>query len=63
MDYAAQAGDRALTQLAHDEAAAYYRQGLELLAVAHGPDDESRRLELLITSGRPNSERATRAIA
>ena len=31
VDYATRAGDRALAQLAHDEAVAYYRQALELL--------------------------------
>ena len=51
VDYAAQAGDRALAQLAHDEAAAYYRQALDLLAVAERPGDESRRVELLISLG------------
>lgn len=51
MSYATQAGDRALAQLAHDEAVAYYRQALELQAVAQGPMDESRRLELLISLG------------
>ncbi len=51
VEYATQAGDRALAQLAHDEAAADYRQGIELLALAEGPGDESRRLELLISLG------------
>jgi class 3 adenylate cyclase/tetratricopeptide (TPR) repeat protein len=36
VDYATKAGDRALAQLAHDEAVAYYRQALELLDSA-GP--------------------------
>lgn len=49
--YAAQAGDRALAQLAHDEAAAYYRQALELLAVADGPGDDPRKVELLVSLG------------
>jgi DNA-binding CsgD family transcriptional regulator len=51
VSYATQAGDRALVQLAHDEAVAYYRQALELQEVAQGPVDESRRLELLISLG------------
>jgi class 3 adenylate cyclase len=51
IDYAARAGDRALAQLAPDEAAAYYQQALELLQVADGPVDESRRLALLISLG------------
>ena len=51
VDYAVRAGDRALAQLAHDEAAAYYRQALDLLpAVADGAA-EARRLELLISLG------------
>jgi DNA-binding CsgD family transcriptional regulator/tetratricopeptide (TPR) repeat protein len=49
--YASQAGDRALAQLAHDEAAAYYRQALELLAVAEGPGDDPRKVELLLSLG------------
>ena len=51
MEYAARAGDRALAQLAHDEAVAYYRQALELLGLAGAPSDEPRRLELLISLG------------
>ena len=31
VDYSTRAGDRALAQLAHDEAAGYYRQALDLL--------------------------------
>ena len=49
VDYAARAGDRALTQLAPDEAVAYYRQALELLDVA-GPAP-GQRLRLLIALG------------
>jgi DNA-binding SARP family transcriptional activator len=51
VDYAARAGDRALAQLAHDEAVAYYGQALELLDVTEGPPDEALRLELLISLG------------
>src|SRR5207253_2342359 len=57
LDYAARAGDRALAQLAHDEAVAYYRQALQLCddaagsGVALGDDEERRRLELLIALG------------
>jgi tetratricopeptide (TPR) repeat protein len=51
VDYAARAGDRALAQLAHDEAAAYYRQALELLKVAEGSPDDGRPVELLIALG------------
>jgi tetratricopeptide (TPR) repeat protein len=49
VDFAARAGDRAVTLLAHDEAVAYYRQALELLPEA--PPDEGRRLQLLISLG------------
>ena len=51
IEYASRAGDRALDQLAHDEAAAYYRQALELLDPAARPDGEARRCELLIALG------------
>ena len=51
IDYAARAGDRALVQLAYDEAAAYYHQALELLAVAEGLPDDGRQVELLIGLG------------
>jgi class 3 adenylate cyclase len=50
VDYATRAGDRALAQLAHDEAAAYYRQALELLDVAEGSADR-QRIRLLIALG------------
>ena len=49
VDYAARAGDRALSQLAPDEATAYYRQALELLDVAE--PDEGQRLRLLVALG------------
>jgi class 3 adenylate cyclase/tetratricopeptide (TPR) repeat protein len=51
VDYATRAGDRALTQLAHDEAASYYAQALELLTAAGATADDPRRLELLISRG------------
>jgi class 3 adenylate cyclase len=56
VDYAARAGDRALAQLAHDEAVAYYRQALQLIGI--GPtgsqadsDSDRRRMQLLIALG------------
>ncbi|MGH9004835.1 MAG: hypothetical protein ACRDYV_17065, partial [Acidimicrobiia bacterium] len=49
--YAARAGDRALAQLAHDEAVAYYLQALELAEVADDPPDETWRIDLLIGLG------------
>jgi tetratricopeptide (TPR) repeat protein len=51
VEYASRAGDRALAQLAHDEAVGYYRQALELLEEAAGPTDDAGRLELLISLG------------
>jgi class 3 adenylate cyclase len=48
--YATRAGDRALAQLAHDEAAGWYGQALELLDDAEGAD-HTARLELLIALG------------
>ena len=51
IDYASRAGDRALHQLAHDEAAAYYRKALELLDRAARPDGDARRCALLIALG------------
>jgi tetratricopeptide (TPR) repeat protein len=51
VDYARWAGDRALAQLAHDEAAAYYRSALDLLDAAGRPGDDPRRLELLVSMG------------
>ena len=49
IDYASRAGDRALTQLAPDEAMAYYRQALELLDAAEPAEEQ--RLGLLIALG------------
>jgi class 3 adenylate cyclase len=49
--YATRAGDRALAQLAHDEAAAYYRSALELLDAAGGRAGDPKRLRLLIALG------------
>ncbi len=51
VDYAVRAGDRALAQLAHDEAVAYYRQALDLLGEGDGCGSDSRRLDLLIALG------------
>ncbi len=50
VDYARRAGDRALAQLANDEAARYYTSGLEQLDAGGEPND-ARRLELLIGRG------------
>lgn len=50
VDYAIRAGDRALAQLAHDEAAAYYRQALELLDVSESPE-QGEQIQLLIAFG------------
>ena len=45
------AGDRALAQLAHDEAVTHYSQALDLLDVAGTEADDERRVELLISLG------------
>ena len=50
VDYATRAGDRALAQLAHDEAVAYYRSAVELLDAA-GEAPGSERAGLLISLG------------
>ena len=51
VEYAVLAGNRALAQLANDEAVAYFLQALEQLHVSEGGRDDVRRLELLITLG------------
>src|SRR5256885_678306 len=50
IDYAVRAGDRALAQLAADEAAAYYRHALELREVSGAPADRDH-CRLLIALG------------
>jgi tetratricopeptide (TPR) repeat protein len=47
--YAVRAGDLAQAQLAHDEAASYYGQGLELLEAGGG--DDAQRAQLLVSLG------------
>jgi predicted ATPase len=49
--YAVRAGDRALGQLAHDEAVSYYRQALELLEITPTAGEEDQRLDLLVSLG------------
>ena len=51
IEYARRAGDRALEQLAHDEAVSYYRQALELLEAHEGAHGEGLRIDLLISLG------------
>ncbi len=48
--YAVQAGERALAQLAHDEAVAWYHRALDLIDAA-GSFDEAARLEVLVALG------------
>jgi class 3 adenylate cyclase len=50
VDYATRAGDRAMAQLAHDEAVAYYRQALEL-GEAAGAAADKQHCELMISLG------------
>ncbi|HEX2273231.1 MAG TPA: AAA family ATPase [Acidimicrobiales bacterium] len=49
--FARQAGDRALMQLAHHDAAAFYQQALDLVEISDGDHDVSERLDLLIRLG------------
>lgn len=49
IDFATRAGDRALAQLAHEEAAAHYQAALD--ALARGDDDPARRTALLLARG------------
>ena len=51
VSYAQRAGDRALAQLANDEAGAYYTQALEILGLVEGGVAGAQRLELLISLG------------
>ena len=51
VEYATRAGDRALAQLAHDEAATYYRSALELLDFVRVAPTDARRIELAISLG------------
>ena len=51
VEYAQRAGDRALTQLAHDEAASYYASALDLLDAGGADPADPRRVELLIGRG------------
>jgi class 3 adenylate cyclase len=51
VDYAVRAGDRALLQLAHDEAVVYYAQARDLLDAAGTPASAPQRVELLISYG------------
>ncbi|MGH9003515.1 MAG: hypothetical protein ACRDYV_10335, partial [Acidimicrobiia bacterium] len=51
VDYAARAGNRAMTQLAPQEAAVFYRSALELLTSAGGLAHEDRRSDLVISLG------------
>jgi hypothetical protein len=51
IDYAIRAGDRALAQLAHDEAASFYAHARELLDASRSGTDDQRRVGLLISLG------------
>jgi hypothetical protein len=50
VDYAVRAGERALAQLAHDEAVAWYHGALDLIEGA-GSFDEATRLDVLVALG------------
>jgi DNA-binding SARP family transcriptional activator len=51
IEYASRAGDRALAQLAHDDAANYYASALDLLDAAGAHEADHRRLDLYIRRG------------
>jgi hypothetical protein len=51
VEYSRLAGDQALAQLAHDEAANYYNSALELLDAGGAGSADTRRVELLIGRG------------
>src|SRR5688572_6534295 len=51
VEYARRAGDRALAQLANDEAARYYASGVDLLDSGGADADDPRRVDLLIGRG------------
>ncbi|HEV3364836.1 MAG TPA: AAA family ATPase [Acidimicrobiia bacterium] len=51
VEYACRAGDRALAQLAHDEASGYYASALDLLDAGGADSTDPRRVELLIGRG------------
>jgi predicted ATPase/class 3 adenylate cyclase len=61
VDYARRAGDRALAQLAHDEAAQYYCQALGLIDAAGGTSDTAERIDLLIALGEAQRRAGDRA--
>ena len=50
VDYAVQAGERALAQLAHDEAVSWYHRALDLIDGA-GSHDDAARLDVLVALG------------
>ncbi len=55
VDYATRAGQRAMTQLAYEDAAAYFRQALDALTLA-GDGDLARRAELLLACGEADAQ-------
>src|SRR6185295_20280678 len=57
VEYARRAGDRALAQLANNEAANYYASGLDLLDAGGADRSDPRRVDLLI--GRGEAQRRT----
>jgi class 3 adenylate cyclase/tetratricopeptide (TPR) repeat protein len=49
--YAIGAGDRAVAQMANDQAASYYLRALEMLEIVDLASDDARRLDLLLRLG------------
>ena len=61
LDYSARAGDRALAQLANDEAAGWFRRALELLDASGPGADDARRCDLLTSLGEAQRRAGDRA--
>jgi hypothetical protein len=61
LHYIARAGDQAAAQLAHDGAATYYRQALELLESSREPERERHACELTIKLGEAQRRAGHRA--
>ena len=51
ISFTRRAGDRALVQLAHQDAARFYQQAIDLLETSQGHDSGGERLDLLIRLG------------
>ena len=61
VDFACQAGDRALVQLAHHDAIKFFQQALELSEISEGEQDVGRHLKILIRLGEAQRRAGDRA--